>query len=333
MNVALLANSNHLSKTKSIDFFIHLLQDWFGAVSVIPHKEAWSRIPGTKWDLLVVWQGHQSPSELEAFGARSVVLIPMYDDSAHDKASWDPYLGFKVLSFSQTLGQNLISWGHDCLVVQYFQPVPSLQVSIEPSRLKGFFWPRTPALTWKDLRPRLEGIQWESFHLHLTSPEGGLPPDSTDIEQFKIVQTKWFERVEEYQKALSSASVFFAPRLSEGIGMAFLEAMALGMCVVAPNYPTMSEYIEHGVNGLLYDPLVPETIDLSIAQALGARARLSSEKGRAAWELSLPRLQAFLAQPMAERQARKHLLIKAKGHLITLMRRVFRWIKRSLGRD
>ena len=35
--------------------------------------------------------------------------------------------------------------------------------------------------------------------------------------------------------------------------MGFLKAMAMGRCVIAPNTPTMNEYIEDGINGFLYD--------------------------------------------------------------------------------
>ena len=35
--------------------------------------------------------------------------------------------------------------------------------------------------------------------------------------------------------------------------MGFLEAMGLGLCVLSPNSPTMSEYIVDGDNGVLFD--------------------------------------------------------------------------------
>ncbi len=58
MNVAFLANSFHLKRTGSANFFIELLRQFFGPVSVIPHKEAWAELPKKKWDLIVVWQKH-----------------------------------------------------------------------------------------------------------------------------------------------------------------------------------------------------------------------------------------------------------------------------------
>jgi hypothetical protein len=81
MNVAFLANSFHLKKTKSADFFIDLLRASFGEVEVIPHSEAWVRLPRRRWDLIVVWQHRYPPEVLEAFGSDRVVLVPMYDDT------------------------------------------------------------------------------------------------------------------------------------------------------------------------------------------------------------------------------------------------------------
>jgi hypothetical protein len=71
----------------------------------------------------------------------------------------------------------------------------------------------------------------------------------------------------------SKANVFFAPRAREGIGMAFLEAMARGQCVVANHAPTHSEYITHNVSGVLFDLQNPALLDFSGAPNL--------ERGRA----------------------------------------------------
>jgi hypothetical protein len=74
MKVAFLANSFHLKMTKSSDFFIDLLRRAFDDVHVIPFMEAWSVVPRSTWDLLVVWMALVDPRELEAFGVPRVVL-------------------------------------------------------------------------------------------------------------------------------------------------------------------------------------------------------------------------------------------------------------------
>jgi len=62
----------------------------------------------------------------------------------------------------------------------------------------------------------------------------------------------WGKR-EQYLKDLVKHNVYVAPRRFEGIGMSFLEAMAMGMCVVAENQPTANEYIVSGQNGILFE--------------------------------------------------------------------------------
>ena len=125
MRVAFLANSFHINKTKSADFFIDLLRHDFGEVAVIPHKEAWAELPKKKWDLLVVWQKSYAPEELEAFGAERVVLVPMYDDVSKEEAYWKKYGKFKIFCFSSTLEKLLLSYGLCAWGARYFpEPLP-----------------------------------------------------------------------------------------------------------------------------------------------------------------------------------------------------------------
>jgi hypothetical protein len=92
-------------------------------------------------------------------------------------------------------------------------------------------------------------------------------------------------------------NVYFAPREVEGIGFSFLEAMASGMCVVAPNMPTMNEYISNGTNGLLYSLEKRFPVDLSRAKEIGARARETIERGFVDWQKQKEWLVDFLVKP------------------------------------
>jgi hypothetical protein len=332
LNVAFLANSFHLSKTKSTDFLIDLLREWFGGVTVIPHKEAWARLPGTNWDLIVVFQKIWGADELEAFGARRTVLVPMYDDCPKARDAWDPYQGFGILSFSRTLGADLKAWGHDVLTVQYWQEVPREKPPGTPG-LRGFFWPRTKALGWSQVRPLLGDSHWDSFHLHVTNAEGATSLPSEDEKAiFRVVQTSWFEDSADARAAVARSNVYFAPRTAEGIGQAVLEAMALGLCVVAPDAPTMNEYIVHGTTGLLYDPNHPTALDFGQVEELGRNARQAAIEGRSRWEASCGDIRKFLLSPSRPRPHRFHPFIIVKGRLTALLRTGFRLLKRLAGR-
>jgi hypothetical protein len=83
-----------------------------------------------------------------------------------------------------------------------------------------------------------------------------------------------------YLETLAKHNVFVAPRRFEGIGMAFLEAMAMGMCVVAENQSTANEYILSGENGILYGGgrahlFAPAPASLSELERMGKAARES----------------------------------------------------------
>jgi len=333
MNVAFLANSFHLKRTHSSDFFINLLREAFGTVDVIPHKEAWAELPKRKRDLIVVWQHRYPPEVLEAFGADRVVLVPMYDDTPLDEAFWSKYRRFKVFCFSSTLERLLVSYGLQAWGVRYY-PDPADFPATDWSRgLRGFFWPRTRAIHWGLVRALSAGSAFERMHLHWTPDvHGDLSPPVEDAERAdgRVELSSWFRNAAEYHKALASSNVFFASRVAEGIGMSFLEAMAMGLCVVAPSAPTMSEYLEHGVNGLLFDPAVPRALDFSRAKELGQAARRSCERGRIAWQDGIPRIAAFFEEPSLGYRPKFHPVIEAKGRTISLARSIYRSVKRAV---
>ena len=325
MKSIFLANSFHLKKTRSTNFLIDFLMSW-NDLKVIPHKETWAQIPRHP-KLLLTFQRLWKPHELEAMGAKTTVVVPMYDDCPKTKEFWDSYLGFKILSFSKTLGDLLKSWGHDVFTVQYYQD-PTNVVVQNTLDFHGFFWYRSSNLNWKHIRPLLAGADWKSFHLHVTNPEGALElPDEQERELFHLTQTSWFEKPEDFLKVMSEATVYFAPRRLEGIGQAVLEALARGQCVVSPDAPTMNEYITNGVDGLLYDPDHPQPLDWSNISELGKNARKRAEEGWNNWQNSLTDLRRFLSEETPRSQNRFHPGIRLKGKLIAFARKCYRLLK------
>jgi len=333
MNVAFLANSFHLSKTKSANFFIDLLQESFGNVAVIPNKDAWLEIPKKTWDLIVVWQHRYPPKELEAFGAKNIVLVPMYDDTPLDREFWEQYRAFKVFCFSSTIEKRLIAYGLSAWGSQYF-PDSTLWPQVDWSHgLRAFFWPRTRKIDWKVVQRLIGDTAFEHIHIHWTPDvHGDVPSPISEAAKRSgsIEVSSWFRDAQDYRTALARSNVFFASRVAEGIGMSFLEAMAMGLCVVAPNAPTMNEYIQNGVNGLLYDPENPKPLDFSRAHELGKAARLSVQKGRDAWTASKKEIVSFLSEPAPGYVAKFHPLIIAKGRGISFARKIYRFLKQKL---
>ena len=137
---------------------------------------------------------------------------------------------------------------------------------------KAFFWQRGREVTWDTVRKLIgtPGVM-ESVQLHLAADPGRSTgaPDERESQLFRIAQSEWFSTRKDYLSAISKAEVFFAPRIREGIGLSFLEAMAYGACVVAPDLPTMNEYIIHGKTGLFMILSIPVRWTFPVHAQLG----------------------------------------------------------------
>ena len=187
---------------------------------------------------------------------REALPGPMYDNCPRDAAFWRQYTGCKILCFSKALASLLDGFGLNVLTVQYYPPVPLEEVEWEGAGLKVFFWPRKEEVSWPQIRRLLTPEELAGVHLHVTKNLSEVPIGVTEEEEktFNISTSTWFNSAKDYRNLLRRHQIFLAPRREEGIGLSFLEALSLGMAVVAPDNPTMNEYIRSGINGYLCDP-------------------------------------------------------------------------------
>jgi hypothetical protein len=237
----------------------------------------------------------------------NVVYIPMFDQFGLSQgpptdlsAFWRPFRGSKVLSFSAPVHMLASGFGVASHFVRYFPEIPT-----SPPRraegLFGFVWLRRQReVNWDVVRALIGDTQFDAVHLHLVGDPGFppvQPPPPEDVETYNITTSTWFQRRSDLDEVVTNANVYFAPRGAEGIGQTFLEALARGQCVVATDQPTMSEYIVHGVNGLLYDLRSPAPLDFSEVSQLGGEARRGMVAGRARWEESEELLVEFVLTP------------------------------------
>ncbi|MGE5484559.1 MAG: glycosyltransferase [Ignavibacteriales bacterium] len=109
-----------------------------------------------------------------------------------------------------------------------------------------------------------------------------------------VVFTGYRENAAAYVNAFD---VFVMPSLSEGLGLAMLEAMTLRKPVIATNTGGIPEVVAHGVNGLLVPPGDPAALSLAIAGLLrdGSLAAGLAAAGRKTVE------DRFDAQSMADK--------------------------------
>ncbi len=254
-------------------------------------------------EAVVVWQVEEAALALARTRHPNVTFFPMYDSChAYVDSYWRQLAGIKIVCFSATLHARLARLGLRTRHVQYF-PAPPPAKGERPGRgLAGYLWQRNRDVTWAAVRTLLGDAPVERFTLH-DAPDPGageLPaPTPEEVVRYGIRTTRWFSNPAEAHAALAAHDVYFAPRVREGIGMSYLEAMAMGLLVVAPALPTHDEYVVSGVNGLLYDPERPIALDFSRRRALGARARESVERGHERWLRILPAVLDLIEAPPA----------------------------------
>lgn len=261
--------------SESSSFFIRTLVSLGHQVTVqnrtqqVAHK---SELP----DLFVLWQSERLLSNIVDLG-KPVICIPMLDDALSlrvgDLASFKKV---KFISFSKVLHQFLSLSGMNSSYIQYWPTPPN---DIAPKVPRIFFWERTPS-------------SFNVADLLNATKNSGLPvvlrrlPDPHDNEvelsqiadaRLSFVDAKWMSK-EVYRNTVFSNLVFVSPRLWEGIGLSFLEAMSEGCCVIAFNNPTMNEYISNRKNGILINKRTSR-VDLSQMLEIGENARISALEG------------------------------------------------------
>jgi glycosyltransferase involved in cell wall biosynthesis len=203
---------------------------------------------------------------------------------------WKNMIDYKVISFSKNVYNILKKLGFKTIYIKYSLSPYLLKnnknFNETKSKFKIFFWQRRNEITWNTIKKLLNPLQIEAIHIH-TAVDPNMSfvrPTEEEMAQFNITFSDWFETKNDYLQKVNEYDIFIAPRPYEGIGMSFIEAMAMGKCVIAPNFPTMNEYIKHGYNGLLYDINNPKMLDLSNASKLGEKAYETIKKIYSEWK-------------------------------------------------
>ena len=157
------------------------------------------------------------------------------------------------------------------------------------------------------------------FHTGLTFNKEGIErPSQEDIERYKMVFTSWFQDKNEMTRILERTDLYFAPRISEGIGLSFIEALAYGCVVAAYDAPTMNEYITDEVDGILfdYDRFPLENISVARFKEMQEKSKKRAAEGYEKWCSSIPAIKEFLLEPVENYMPQKS--VKVFFHYIML---------------
>lgn len=281
-------------KTRSSAFFLRLLSK-LGSVEEIyddSYLFGWQRrnfrahATRQSYALIVVWQIEYAALQLA--GLPNVLFVPMFDSCRELSADfWRRLNGMKVLAFSLEVYHRAQKGDCRARYVQYWPEAAQPESPVLRRRELAYFWYRRNDIGLS----RLEwichslGIDELVIHYHPDPVVTEPIPRQSFLERLspRINFTDWEDDRKGLIEDLANAACYIASRPFEGIGMAFLEAMAAGCCVVAPRNPTYTDYIVSGENGLLYAPALPGTLPADGVLKLGAAAAAAARAGRERW--------------------------------------------------
>ena len=285
MKILIVDHSCH-KRTNSVSFFQELLMKCF-KVETHYYDECYKcNIPADKiaWaDVIVFWEFLQSRFTLGVPGKRCV-FVPMYDNEWGSKWQWRRLAisKMKVLSFCRKLtehaGKNGI--GMENLLNVRFSYSPVDFVGMSGDSRKVILWERGE-VTFDAVKQMFHPEDVDSVIIVRRKEENVAyaPISKEDKTSYKVeVKYGGFLPKDEYMDMISQAGIYIAPRLKEGIGMSFLEQMAMGKCVISHDEATMNEYIRSGENGILVDMGNPrhiskeeiETVRLNVCNSVCA---------------------------------------------------------------
>ncbi len=250
--------------TQSARFFVDVLRGAFDVVE--KGYERYYRVEADEAmreaDVAVVWEFPIGRRRFY-YAGKVNVFVPMYDNEWGSVWQWKRIAASQmgVISFCEKVSAHARRCGvRNLLEVKYF-PNPRELPQREGERKKVFLWERG-------------GVSKEDARKMFPEEEG---------YQLVVKRADEFLPRGEYLEKLAECGIVIAPRRKEGIGMAFLEAMAMGKCVVAHNDATMNEYIVDGENGLLIDFDQVERIGFERVEAVRRKSAAFNEKYYARW--------------------------------------------------
>lgn len=295
-------------KTLSTKFFIDMLEKYYDIDFIICDQFTasldilHSPLIHQEYDSVVLFQIMITKDMLELIKCQNITLIPMYDNNINlAYGKWREFNNLKFINFSKQLHNKLHFLGNNnTLHVQYAPKIFNCK-NIDNDKKKVFFWQRATAINFNMIKKLLDFNQVESLHFHrikndFKNDHNFIMPSDDEIDKYNITFSSWFEDKNELFNKMKECDIFIAPRLYEGIGQAFLEAMALGKCVISPDNPTMNEYITHNENGILFDYRNPNKLDISNAYKLGLNAQKSIEKLHVKWLSDESEIISFIEQ-------------------------------------
>jgi len=281
-------------------FMRNLFRKFFEVVNFWDTEYCVDEINNEKYEFVFFFQYIPTFGDLKRINHK-VLWAPMYDGMINFPdyllLPYSTLSNLSILSFCEALTKRMSKFSFRIMTVKYFiNPKKFSRVSDYGSP-KLFFWPRSD-VGYDEMKGVFDMEQFKSVFIRYSFDRGHgcvLPVIEDKLKSKVTVSEVRYKTKTDYWNVQNNYNVYFSSRTSEGIGLGFIEPMAMGMVVVAKDEPTMNEYIINGVNGILINNF-NHKLDISNydLKLIGDNARNSCRAGYKKWSEEKSRIIDFM---------------------------------------
>jgi glycosyltransferase involved in cell wall biosynthesis len=296
----LFIDHSYHKKTHSTDFLVDLMKAHFNCD--VMYDDSWEsgkKFDAGKYDFakykhVIFFQLLPPWKDLRKIRHKSMFWFPMEEIMAMKQNSLRRRCKkLKIINFTKIGHKRVSELGGESLPVRFFIK-PAEFAPGDPSKI--FFWQRITDINIRNVANVLPDDRDFSLHLHMAIDPHHyfVQPRAREEKKYHITYSEWFPNKSDLVEKIKAAGIYIAPRKMEGIGMSFLEAMAMGKAIIAYDAGTMNEYIENGVNGYLVDFDKPEIVDLSNLEWVRKNAYETAKIGYIRWQNDQKKIIKFI---------------------------------------
>jgi Glycosyl transferases group 1 len=271
----------HLTRSGAfLDLVVQPLQEYANVV-----HQAWpSVLPSTQSIApVLIFCQLLPPIDWMAKHTAKLIWIPMWDDIWNRTQSWWNQLpkSLHIVAFSQAVATRAHTAGLPCLRLEYFKNPGEFCPANWAGERVLLYWNRRGLISREFLKKFCAALSIDRLLFRGETDPAVDARASYDLPKqlgHTIVETlPTTASREAYWQLTQRANVVIAPRLLEGAGMVFLEALARGCAVFANDAPTMNEYILHRQDGYLFRrPWSAQRMSVAVQARLANKGLLPS---------------------------------------------------------
>lgn len=196
------------------------------------------------------------PPKILSNSKNRIIWIPMWDQMySYPLAFWQSLpKNIRIVAFSDTVADITEKVGLPTLRLKFY-----FRNRNRVNRKNGnvmYYWNRTGLFDKKFIEKISKSLNINKI-IFQSQIDPGIPRKySYNLPQYlgnaKVESINSYLPQSQYLILNSQANIYLAPRIREGIGLSFLQALSGGCPVFAYNAPVMNEYIRHKQNGYLF---------------------------------------------------------------------------------